>query len=238
MKKQQNEMPMLQVSEEQKSLPLRESAYLALRKAILTGGLEPGEHLTEIRLGQMLGTSRTPVREAIRRLADEGLVTISRGTGARVAQITEEELQEVLELRCALDQLCARLAAERITDRGREELKEALANFTRAIAHGTQLEIADADVAFHDVIIRAAGNRKIQGILGSLADNIYRYRYEFIRDEEHYENLMREHQAICAAILAGDADLADQSARIHISRQWNSIRERIHAENLRHGTVG
>ncbi len=238
MKKRQNEMPALQLSEDQRSLPLRESAYLALRKAILTGGLEPGEHLTEIHLGQMLGTSRTPVREAIRMLADEGLVTITRGTGARVAQITEEELQEVLELRCALDQLCARLAAERITEEGKEELQKALAAFVRAISHGTQMEIADADVAFHDVIIRAAGNRKIQGILSGLADNIYRYRYEFIRDEEHYGNLVREHRAICAAILAGDADQADQTARIHISRQWDSIRERLHADRKDRQSAG
>ena len=238
MKKRQSELPELRLSEDQSSLPLRESAYLALRKAILTGGLEPGERLTEIRLGQMLGTSRTPVREAIRMLAREGLVTITRGSGAKVAKITEEELQEVLEIRCALDQLCARLAAERITRKGREELQAAQTNFVRAIGHGTQLEIADADVAFHDVIIREAGNSKIQGILNGLADNIYRYRYEFITDNEHYENLVKEHRDICDAILAGDADLADQTARVHISRQWDSIRERLHAEKQEKKPIG
>ena len=219
----------IRISGEQQSLPLRESVYLSLRKAILTGALEPGERLTEIRLGKMLGTSRTPIREAIHRLAEEGLVAIARGSGARVAKITEQELQEVMEIRSAMDQLCARLASRRITEDGTALLQKALEEFNRAILHGGQLEIADADVAFHDVIYDAAGNSKIQGILRGLADNIYRYRYEFIRDDVHYENLLREHKEICEAIVARDEDRASEAARVHIERQWESIRTQIHA---------
>ena len=219
----------IRISGEQQSLPLRESVYLSLRKAILTGNLEPGERLTEIRLGKMLGTSRTPIREAIHRLAEEGLVSITRGSGARVAKITEKELQEVMEIRSAMDQLCARLASRRITEEGKARLKKALDEFNRAILHGSQLEIADADVAFHDVIYSAAGNSRIQGILRGLADNIYRYRYEFIRDDVHYENLLREHKEICEAVTSRDEDRASEAARVHIERQWESIRTQIHA---------
>ena len=106
---------------EDQSMPLRETVFQTLRKAILTGKLEPGERLTEIRLGKILGTSRTPIREAIRKLELEGLVTIVPGSGARVAQITERQLQDVLEVRRALDMLCARLASKRSDHPGFQE---------------------------------------------------------------------------------------------------------------------
>lgn len=111
-KKKYNEREFLSVipeampaPDDQQSIPLRETVFLTLRKLILTGKLDPGERLTEVRLGKILGTSRTPIREAIRKLEIEGLVTITPGSGARVARITEGDLQDVMEVRCALDQL-------------------------------------------------------------------------------------------------------------------------------------
>ena len=103
------------MTEEQQSMPLREAVFMSLRKAILTGKLKPGERLTEVKLGKLLGTSRTPIREAIRKLELEGLVTIIPGSGARVSGMTVEDLQEVMQVRSALEQLSAGLASERIT---------------------------------------------------------------------------------------------------------------------------
>ena len=82
--------------DDQQSIPLRETAFLTLRKLILTGKLHPGERLTEVRLGKILGTSRTPIREAIRKLELEGLVTITPGSGARVARTTEWDLWDAM----------------------------------------------------------------------------------------------------------------------------------------------
>ena len=82
------------MTEEQQSMPLREAVFMSLRKAILTGKLKPGERLTEVKLGKLLGTSRTPIREAIRKLELEGLVTIVPGSGARVSGMTVEDLVE------------------------------------------------------------------------------------------------------------------------------------------------
>ena len=122
-KKKYNEKEFLSVipdampaQDDQQSIPLRETVFLTLRKLILTGKLDPGERLTEVRLGKILGTSRTPIREAIRKLEIEGLVTITPGSGARVARITEGDLQDVMEVRSTLDQLCASLASQRITE--------------------------------------------------------------------------------------------------------------------------
>lgn len=213
--------------DDQQSIPLRETAFLTLRKLILTGKLHPGERLTEVRLGKILGTSRTPIREAIRKLELEGLVTITPGSGARVARITEEDLQDVMEVRSALDQLCASLACRRITPEEKNELVRARESFEYSTRFGDEQEIAESDVHFHDIIARAARNKRLDQVMNGLADTIYRFRYEYIKDDLHYEELISEHRTICAAILEGDVDAAVEAARLHIERQREFILEQI-----------
>lgn len=212
---------------EDQSMPLRETVFQTLRKAILTGKLEPGERLTEIRLGKILGTSRTPIREAIRKLELEGLVTIVPGSGARVAQITERQLQDVLEVRRALDMLCARLASKRITPEEKRELEKASEYFRDCVRKGDFLEIAEADVRFHDVIIRASKNQTMTTVLDRLADNIYRYRFEYIKDDQRYEKLISEHEDLCRAIVSGDEEKAAETAALHIERQMDSVLQQL-----------
>ena len=107
-------------------LPLRDVVFNTLRQAILTGELKPGERLMEIHLANKLGVSRTPIREAIRKLELEGLVTMIPRRGAEVAQITEKSMNDVLEVRRALDALCVELACERITQEDMGRLKQAV----------------------------------------------------------------------------------------------------------------
>ena len=104
-------------------LPLRDVVFNTLRKAILRGELKPGERLMEIQLANKLGVSRTPIREAIRKLELEGLVLMIPRKGAEVAQITEKNMQDVLEVRKALEELSVQLACERITPEQVEEMK-------------------------------------------------------------------------------------------------------------------
>ena len=221
----------MSMTEEQQSMPLRDAVFISLRKAILTGKLKPGERLTEVKLGKLLGTSRTPIREAIRMLELDGLVTIVAGSGARVSRMTVEDLQEVMEIRSALEQLSAGLASVRITQEEKESLREACTSFNRITQTGDSIQIAEADVYFHDLILKAAKNEKLRGILDGLADNIYRYRYEFIQDDIRYEHLISEHNQICDAILSGDREGAEKEARSHIARQWRSIKEQLLSEN-------
>ena len=162
----------MSMTEEQQSMPLRDAVFISLRKAILTGKLKPGERLTEVKLGKLLGTSRTPIREAIRMLELDGLVTIVAGSGARVSRMTVEDLQEVMEIRSALEQLSAGLASVRITQEEKESLREACTSFNRITQTGDSIQIAEADVYFHDLILKAAKNEKLRGILDGLADNI------------------------------------------------------------------
>ncbi len=213
--------------QQETDIPLRDSVYYTLRKNILSGELKPGEHLTEIRLGRMLGTSRTPIREAIRRLEKEGLVTIYPRSGAVVAPISERDLKEVLEVRRTLDVFCARLAAERINEEDRAKLKTATEAFDAAADSGDRIAIAKADVEIHDIIARAAGNRKLLEILSTLADQIYRYRYEYIKDDMNYDRLKAEHSAITGAILNGDAEAAAAASAEHVENQEKAIREQL-----------
>ena len=124
---------------EEQYLPLRESVFNTLRKAILTGELKPGERLMEIHLANKLGVSRTPIREAIRKLELEGLVKIIPRSGAQVAQISEQDLKDVLEIRRSLDILCARLASERITPEEKERLQRNCEHFEQMTMTGDQV---------------------------------------------------------------------------------------------------
>lgn len=208
---------------EEQYLPLRESVFNTLRKAILTGELKPGERLMEIHLANKLGVSRTPIREAIRKLELEGLVKIIPRSGAQVAQISEQDLKDVLEIRRSLDILCARLASERITPEEKERLQRNCEHFEQMTMSGDQVEVASADVDFHDVISEAAKNRRLLQILNSLADQMYRYRFEYIKDDLRYQQLVKEHYEICNAIIRGDAQAAAAAAKVHIDHQEESI---------------
>mgnify|MGYP003590246697 CR=1 FL=1 len=217
-------------SEEEEYLPLRDVVFLKLRKAILTGELRPGERLMEIHLANRLGVSRTPIREAIRKLELEGLVTMMPRRGAEVAQINEKGLKDVLEVRKALDTLCAELACERITDSEKNDLHAACGAFERAAISGNITDIAARDVALHDIIVKSTGNERLIQLVNNLSEQMYRYRFEYIKDESQHDRLVREHKDIYDAIMAGDKEKAAKAAAIHIDNQEKSILNQIMME--------
>ena len=133
-------------------LPLRDVVFNTLRQAILRGELKPGERLMEIQLANKLGVSRTPIREAIRKLELEGLVLMIPRRGAEVAEIKEKSLKDVLEVREALEELSVQLACEHITEEQIVEMKAAAEEFRRSLRSKDITKIAQADVHFHDVI--------------------------------------------------------------------------------------
>jgi DNA-binding GntR family transcriptional regulator len=211
-------------------LPLREVVFNTLRKAILTGELKPGERLMEIHLANQLGVSRTPIREAIRKLELEGLVVMMPRRGAEVAQITEKSLRDVLEVRRSLDALCAELACDRISEEELEKLKEACEQFQKAAGTDNVAEIAKADVALHDIIVQATRNRRLIQIVNNLSEQMYRYRFEYIKDEERHDNLVEEHRMIYESILHGDKEKAAEASKLHIDNQEQSIIRQIRLE--------
>lgn len=208
-------------------LPLRDVVFNTLRRSILTGELKPGERLMEIHLADKLGVSRTPIREAIRKLELEGLVTMIPRRGAEVAQITEKHLRDVLEVRRALDALAVELACERITAEELESLKEACANFAKETKQGNANRLARADVAFHDIILNASGNERLVQMISKLSQQMYRYRLEYVKDETSYERLIAEHEAIYEAICSRDGRAGAEAIKNHIDNQEKAVIRRI-----------
>lgn len=208
-------------------LPLRDVVFNTLRQAILTGELKPGERLMEIHLANKLGVSRTPIREAIRKLELEGLVTMIPRRGAEVAQITEKSMNDVLEVRMALDALCVELACDRITEEGIEALRHACEAFEQSVKTKDSRKIAQADVALHDIIVKATGNQRLVQLVNNLGEQMYRYRFEYIKDSSQHETLIEEHRIIYQSIVAKDKETAAAAARTHIDNQRKSIIRQI-----------
>lgn len=214
-------------------LPLRDVVFNTLRQGILTGELKPGERLMEIHLANRLGVSRTPIREAIRKLELEGLVTMIPRRGAEVAQITEKSLQDVLEVRRAMDALCVELACDRISEEELEQLRQACENFEQATQTREPKKIAQADVVLHDIIVRATGNDRLIQLVHNLSEQMYRYRFEYIKDMSNHQGLIEEHRIIYESILKKDKETASKTAKLHIDNQETSIMEQIRLERER-----
>lgn len=212
-------------------LPLRDVVFHTLRKAILTGELKPGERLMEIHLANKLGVSRTPIREAIRKLELEGLVTMIPRRGAEVAQITEKSLRDVLEVRRSLDALCAELACQRISEEGKEQLGAACVAFEKATELKDTTVIAEADVALHDIIVAATGNDRLVQLVNNLSEQMYRYRFEYIKDENQHERLIEEHRMMYESIMDKDCETAAQVAKLHIDNQEAAVIRQLRLEN-------
>ena len=204
-------------------LPLREVVYEALRKAILKENLKPGERLMENTIALKMGVSRTPVREAIRMLSDEGLVLLIPRRGAQVAQISRQELMDVLEIRESLEILATSLACGRITEEQKKILEKTAEEF-RTSKGRPITEIAEADVAFHEAIYKASGNKRLVSILNNLREQMYRFRLEYLKHGEGiHEDLVKEHTQILEAICARNVEKATECIKEHIEKQRETI---------------
>lgn len=213
-------------------MSLRESVLIELRQAILTGELKPGERLREIPLSKKMDVSRTPIREAIRILELEGLVTMTPRKGVAVAQISEKSLKDVLEVRRSLDELSIRLACERITQEELAQLDFAGKEFAESIKQKDVAAISRADVAFHDVITKASKNEKLQEMVKNLSEQVYRFRFEYIKDAGHHALLIEEHTALYEAIKARDVQKAISVSMKHIDNQEKSICQNLNFDTI------
>ena len=169
----------------------------------------------EIALAQKLGVSRTPIREAIRKLELEGLVIMIPRKGAEVAHITEKDMRDVLEVRAALEELAATLACRNVTPERIEELKMANKRFEAAIV--------DADVNFHDIIYAMTDNQRLIQIINNLREQMYRYRLEYVKDARAHSILISEHNDIIDKLSKKDEENTKIVIRQHITNQEKGI---------------
>lgn len=205
-------------------LPLRDVVFHTLREAILRGDLKPGERLMELQLAEKLGVSRTPIREAIRMLEQEGLAVTMPRRGAEVARMTLKDMEDVLEIREALDELAVRIACARITDEQLQKLSEVKRQFESSTQTGDVKQIAEADVSFHDVIYEATGNPKLVTLLNNLREQVYRYRVEYLKNPKNYPVLIKEHEAILQSLKDREVGRAVSAMQEHVANQAVAVK--------------
>lgn len=203
--------------------PLREVVCETLREAIRDGILEPGERLMEIQIAEELGVSRTPVREAIRKLELEGYVIMLPRRGTYVANLSIKDINEVYEIRASIDALAAGLAAERITDDELEQMERMLVATVEAFDKGDMDRVVEYDTKFHDVLYCASRNARLVGIINNLREQLTRFRSISMAYPGRMKKTMEEHGRMVEAIAQRDVELAQQLARQHMENSEQAL---------------
>jgi DNA-binding GntR family transcriptional regulator len=202
--------------------PLGEIAYEALRDAIMTKLFVPGERLMETELADEMGISRTPVREAMRRLETDGYVVIVPRKGSYVAGISMKDVMDVFEIRTALEMLAAEKAAERATDEEIEDLRQAVSDMSDT-ADGDLLTTVDSDARFHSLIYQMSKNDRLVGLICDLREQIQRFRSTTLSDPGRLKLAVREHRKVLEAIVGRDPQKAAQTIQKHMEKAQKAI---------------
>lgn len=198
--------------------PLREIVYEELKRQIMVGEIAPGTRMMEVDLADEMGVSRTPVREAIRKLEKEGLVTIEPRRGAYASDISAKEMVDVLEVRQDLEGMAAGLAAQKIKGSDRDQLMEVTRLYREAVESGDVEEIIKRDEEFHKYIVGLSDNKTLIKMVSQVQELALRFRYIYYEDFSRFKNQPVEHQQIVEAILSGDTESARRYADAHVSR--------------------
>ncbi|MBR0127021.1 MAG: GntR family transcriptional regulator [Firmicutes bacterium] len=198
--------------------PLREMVYEELKMQILTGAIIPGTRMMEVELADEMGVSRTPIREAIRKLEKEGLVTIEPRRGAYASMISTEDMIEILEVRQDLEGLAAYFAADRMSSDKLKELHEVNEQYKDAVNRGSMEDMIFFDTKFHRDIVDSSHNKILVQMIEQLQELVLRFRYIYYDDFRRAENMYDEHEAIIGAIEGGNPTEARYAADIHIER--------------------
>ncbi|HMG41025.1 MAG TPA: GntR family transcriptional regulator [Acidimicrobiales bacterium] len=203
--------------------PLRDVVRDEIRSMIITGHFAPGARLIEDRLAEDLGVSRNPVREALRVLESERFVEMMPRRGAVVATMSEEEVDEIFEIRRVLEGLAALLAARRATDDDVRALRRTLEAASRAVERGDRNRLTSLNTEFHERVHRVASNGYLRDVMVSL-----RHRMQWIFSQSmtgtHPAHAVDEHTALVDAISAHDERLAGKLAEAHVVAAHTSFR--------------
>ena len=198
-----------------KTTSLADQVFEKLENDIIQGIYPKGEILTELKLVEQLGVSRTPIREALRRLEQERLIA-DAGKGSIVLGITEDDLLDIMNIRQRVEALAAYYATVNMTDEGRSEMAHIVDLQEFYYNKGDMDHLRRVDDEFHDAICRLSKRTVITDTLVPLHRKTRRYRRIAMEDRERTANTMREHRAIYEAIVSGDAELARQLTAKHI----------------------
>lgn len=202
---------------------LGQKVFQRIRGDILEGNYKVGEELKEQLIGEQMGVSRTPVREALRQLEFEGLVEIISNKGAFVVGFSPEDIQDIYEIRAVLEGLCAKRAATRLSEQQMEALEEVLFLTEFHIKNGNIEQVIKLDSVFHEILYEASGSRMLEQVL----DNYYYYLQKISRASLSFSNRAvvshQEHRQIFEAIRQQDPKRAEYAAGLHIANTIKNI---------------
>lgn len=212
---------------------LEARVYAELEEAILSGDLKKGEALTELGISEKLGVSRTPVRGALHRLAEEGLIEVSPNRGAVVVGVTIDDLIDIYRIRMRLEGLAAAMAAVKMTAEGKKALSESVELSEFYLQKQDPEHLKELDTTFHGEIYRACGSRILCRILSELHRNIKAYRKLSLTVPGRLEKSVEEHREILDAILRSDADAAERLTSAHVERALSNMLLALKNDNNR-----
>jgi len=197
---------------------LRNRIYQHLKNAILNGVYKPGESLIELKVAKELGVSRTPVREAIRQLELEGLVSSIPNKGVIVEGVTEKDVEDIYTIRKMIEGLAARWAAEKITPEQLKELKDVLDLMEFYTQKGEIDKVSELDTHFHDIIFRACQSRPLESVLSHFNHFIQRARLVSIKSIGRAQVSLEEHKKIYEALEKRDPEEAEKAMINHVEK--------------------
>jgi DNA-binding GntR family transcriptional regulator len=204
-----------------------EQAYRQLRSMILSREITLEEHLVEVTLAHELGLSRTPVREALRRLESEGLVKHQQGKGWRLAFLNKDDLREIFELKILLESTAAESAASFASDDVRHELLDISRKMLLAAEAGESEAWLALDRKFHTVLLGSANNKRLTQTVNNLNGQWWRVQVGVMAMTKRMAESAQEHQLIASAIADGDPDRAGCSIREHLAKVRDSVQQSL-----------
>jgi len=205
------------------SKSIREKVYDYLREGVLNGKIKAGDRLVESDLADRIGTSRTPVREALHTLEREGLVESQQRVGYVVRPISELEVSELCEIRLALEALALRWALSKDPVGLANAMRENLSRCEQRIAEGDLKAFIELDAQFHELISGIADSSRLMEMTNSIRRYMLRYRIQSIYTEDNVHRAIAGHQAVLKAIEEGDKRAAQRALRAHIKQSKKDI---------------
>ncbi len=204
---------------------LSHKVYKIIKSAIIREQFKPGTHIMEESIAKELNVSRTPVREAVKRLVAEKYLTTVPNMGVFVPEMSLDDLIEVLEIRLALEGFASFLAAQRATPQDVAELENILAKMDNLKKDKNEIEFSEYNSGFHNFIFDIAGNKKLKELYLDLIVQPYQTRIKSIRTPNQLNTIIQEHHTIVQAIIDKNPDKAQQASQAHIERMITNIQE-------------
>jgi DNA-binding GntR family transcriptional regulator len=206
-----------------KKKTLHEEIANNLREMIMSGELMEGDKIKENELCDLMGISKTPLREALRVLSSEGLIRLVPNRGSYVTTPTFEEIKEMFDVMCALEGVCARTAAEKMSDHDFSKLEKLHQKLEKNFKHKDQKEYIQQNNLYHTFVQELAGNKTMNQIVNGLRQKILLYRFQSLNLPGRFEQSIQEHRNLLAAFRDNDPEKAEMLMKSHLKKQCDAM---------------